>query len=311
MSWKCHMLLREKKSMQEIRSTLLVVVMAYNQLLPSAAVTQAHLPCRSTGAQCRSTAQCFGRHRPAAWVLQQNSGYAAGGQRLPQVPPPAAEQRAACRSCDAEPGAQHRESQALATDCSPAGVSRRQAMRAAAAAALVAALPLGSRPAAAADSGPLMMPPPSAQPQTAARAPRGDTVRRIGRVAHSEEEWRELLTPAQYATLRQAVTERPRSSPLYTENRKGTFRCAGCGSPLFSSDTKFDAGTGWPSFYEALPGSTMETNDFSAGMRRTEVRCSACQGHLGHVFRDGPPPTNLRYCMNGVALVFEPAATSA
>ncbi len=127
-------------------------------------------------------------------------------------------------------------------------------------------------------------------------------------VQKSEAEWRASLTPAQFNVLRQHGTERAGTSPLNREKRKGNFACAGCDLPLFSSDTKFESGTGWPSFYQPLPNAVGETTDRSFFMTRTEVHCSRCGGHLGHVFPDGPKPTGLRYCMNGVALKFEPAA---
>jgi len=124
---------------------------------------------------------------------------------------------------------------------------------------------------------------------------------------YTEAQWRERLTPAQYSVLRQEGTEYPWSSPLNKEHRKGTFDCAGCALPLFSSDTKFESGTGWPSFWAPLPHATEEETDSTLGMERTEVHCRRCGGHLGHVFDDGPKPTGLRYCMNGVALTFVPA----
>ena len=127
-------------------------------------------------------------------------------------------------------------------------------------------------------------------------------------VTHSDEEWHKLLTPSQYAVLRQEGTERPYSSPLNDEHRNGVFSCAGCAQDLFSSKTKFDSGTGWPSFWRPLDKAVIEHSDSSLGMERTEVRCSRCGGHLGHVFDDGPRPTGLRYCMNGVAMNFKPAA---
>lgn len=121
----------------------------------------------------------------------------------------------------------------------------------------------------------------------------------------SEEEWRERLEPAAYRVLREAGTERPFSSPLNDEKRKGTFVCAGCKSSLFSSDTKFESGTGWPSFFDALPKAvTLHRTPADFLLARTEVRCANCGGHLGHVFNDGPRPTGKRYCMNGVALGF-------
>ncbi|HZS63860.1 MAG TPA: peptide-methionine (R)-S-oxide reductase MsrB [Xanthobacteraceae bacterium] len=127
-------------------------------------------------------------------------------------------------------------------------------------------------------------------------------------VQKSDEEWRRILTPAQYRVLRHEGTEPAGSSPLEHEKRKGIFACAGCDLPLFSSDTKFDSGTGWPSFYRPLPDAVRTKEDTSYFMVRTEVHCRRCGGHLGHVFHDGPPPTGLRYCMNGVSLKFVPAA---
>jgi peptide-methionine (R)-S-oxide reductase len=122
-----------------------------------------------------------------------------------------------------------------------------------------------------------------------------------------DAEWRKRLSPAAYAVLRQESTERPYSSPLLKEHRPGAFGCAGCRQPLFSSRTKFESGTGWPSFWAPLKGAVGETRDTTLGMVRTEVHCSRCGGHLGHVFDDGPRPTGLRYCMNGVAMVFAAA----
>jgi len=125
-------------------------------------------------------------------------------------------------------------------------------------------------------------------------------------VEKTDAEWKRILTPAQYNVLREHGTERPFTSPLNKEHRKGTFACAGCDLPLFSSETKFDSGTGWPSFYQPLPNAVGTTVDKSFFMTRTEVHCRRCGGHLGHVFDDGPKPTGLRYCMNGVALKFKP-----
>jgi peptide-methionine (R)-S-oxide reductase len=122
----------------------------------------------------------------------------------------------------------------------------------------------------------------------------------------SDEEWRQRLTPAQYTTLRHEGTERPFTSPLNDEKRRGRFVCAGCAQALFAADTKFDSGTGWPSFWKPLPEAVGEHSDRTFGMVRTEVHCSRCGGHLGHVFNDGPAPTGLRYCMNGVAMDFVP-----
>ncbi|HEY1541506.1 MAG TPA: peptide-methionine (R)-S-oxide reductase MsrB [Xanthobacteraceae bacterium] len=122
-----------------------------------------------------------------------------------------------------------------------------------------------------------------------------------------DAEWHKLLTPAQYDVLREHGTEPPFSSPLDHEKRKGTFACAACDLPLYSSETKFDSGTGWPSFYQPLANAIGTTTDRSFLMVRTEVHCRRCGGHLGHVFKDGPPPTGLRYCMNGLSLKFTPA----
>ena len=124
----------------------------------------------------------------------------------------------------------------------------------------------------------------------------------------SDAEWHKRLDEAQFNVLRKHGTERAGTSALNHEKRKGTFECAGCDLPLFSSDTKFESGTGWPSFYQPLPNAVGTTTDRSFFMTRTEVHCSRCDGHLGHVFNDGPRPTGLRYCMNGVAMKFEPQA---
>jgi len=126
-------------------------------------------------------------------------------------------------------------------------------------------------------------------------------------VTHTDAEWQKLLTPEQYATLRHEATELPGSSPLLNEERPGTFDCAGCDLPLFSSTTKFDSGTGWPSFWAPLENAVGTKSDTTLGMTRTAVYCRRCGGHLGHLFDDGPKPTGLRYCMNGVALTFKPA----
>jgi peptide-methionine (R)-S-oxide reductase len=127
----------------------------------------------------------------------------------------------------------------------------------------------------------------------------------------SEAEWRERLSPAAYAVLREHGTEAPGTSPLDVEKRPGIFACAGCALPLFSSQAKYDSGTGWPSFWQPLDNAIGTSEDTSFFMTRTEVHCRRCGGHLGHVFDDGPKPTGLRYCMNGVAMVFQPAAGAA
>jgi peptide-methionine (R)-S-oxide reductase len=130
-------------------------------------------------------------------------------------------------------------------------------------------------------------------------------------IEKTEAEWRAQLTPAQYHILREQGTEPPWSSPLLKEHRKGTFACAGCDLPLYASETKFESGTGWPSFYQPLENAVGKTEDRTFGMKRVEIHCRRCGGHLGHVFEDGPKPTGLRYCMDGLALVFHPATPSA
>ena len=123
----------------------------------------------------------------------------------------------------------------------------------------------------------------------------------------TEAEWKKRLPQASYAVLRHEATERPGSSPLNKEKRKGTFVCLGCALPLFKSETKFESGTGWPSFYRAIPGAVATKTDHKIGVPRTEYHCAQCLGHQGHIFEDGPKPTGLRYCNNGVALKFIPA----
>ena len=123
-------------------------------------------------------------------------------------------------------------------------------------------------------------------------------------ITKTEAEWRRILTPEQFDVLRQHGTENPDSSQLDKQKAKGIYNCAGCNLPLFSSQTKFDSGTGWPSFYAPLKNAVLTAKDNSLGMTRIEVHCRRCGGHLGHVFDDGPPPTGKRYCMNGVALKF-------
>ena len=127
------------------------------------------------------------------------------------------------------------------------------------------------------------------------------------KVSYTDAEWKKRLTKAQYFILREEGTEQPFSSALLNEHRKGTFLCAGCANELFSSTTKFESGTGWPSFWQPLPGAVGTTTDFKLGYPRTEVHCADCGGHLGHVFNDGPKPTGLRYCMDGDAMKFRAA----
>ena len=139
------------------------------------------------------------------------------------------------------------------------------------------------------------------RPMGATRAAEGNF-----EIALTDAEWQGKLTPEQFAVLRQEGTERPFTSPLLDEHREGTFVCAGCDLPLFASATKYDSGTGWPSFYTFIDGGIGDSEDQTLGMSRTEVHCSRCGGHQGHVFDDGPQPTGLRYCINGVSLKFEP-----
>jgi peptide-methionine (R)-S-oxide reductase len=141
-----------------------------------------------------------------------------------------------------------------------------------------------------------------------AEGPKTAEAKETFEVIKTDEEWHKILTPQQYYVLRKHGTERPNSSPLEFEKRDGTFACAGCDLPLYSSKTKFESGTGWPSFWEPLPDAIRTSQDRSFFVVRTEVHCRRCGGHLGHVFNDGPKPTGLRYCMNGVAMKFHPAS---
>lgn len=153
---------------------------------------------------------------------------------------------------------------------------------------------------AAGSAGVLMLGPVIAAGQKMAAA------EKIARISKTDAEWQKLLTPQQYDVLRKEGTERPFTSPLNKEKRKGVFACAGCDLPLFPSEYKYDSGTGWPSFYDAYPGHLETKTDFQLLLPRTEYHCARCGGHHGHVFNDGPKPTGMRYCNNGVALKFIP-----
>lgn len=153
---------------------------------------------------------------------------------------------------------------------------------------------------------------PEAPTSAAAATVLKPTSNRTNLVTKTEAEWRALLTGEQFRVLRESGTERAFTGAYWNTKDKGTYVCAGCGEPLFSSDHKFDSGCGWPSYFKPLSGGVVtESEDLSHSMRRTEIRCARCNGHLGHVFNDGPPPTGLRYCINSASLKFEPAANTA
>lgn len=147
----------------------------------------------------------------------------------------------------------------------------------------------------------------AAAPRVARSGEKPMNTNEAGKITRTDAEWRKLLSPEQYRVLRQKGTERPFCGAFWDQHEKGVYKCAGCGQPLFASGEKFDSGTGWPSYVTPLPGSVTTVADRSHGMVRTEVICSRCDSHLGHVFEDGPPPTGLRYCINSVSMVFEKA----
>ena len=174
-----------------------------------------------------------------------------------------------------------------------AKLDRRSILLGGTALAAIAALPFGAR---------LL---------TAAIAQEGSPVPGTFEVTHTDAEWKQILGDDAFNIMRRQGTEAPGTSALLNEHRPGTFACAGCDLPLFDAATKFESGTGWPSFFQPLPNAVATNTDSSLGMTRDEVHCRRCGGHLGHVFDDGPKPTGLRYCMDGFALVFHPAAPSA